>query len=246
MKTLVRRLIDRAGYDIIKREPGMHVEGGMTTIHNNDFIGESQFTEAYAFGLRQVQNEKQSHGYWRVHVAQWAAHNAFRLDGDFVECGVYRGFVSSTIIHYLDWNKKCGDRRYFLIDTFSGLVDSLLTDDERKAGRDTQYGDSYLGTYDGVVSGFRNIRNVHVVKGTVPNILPQQDISSVAFLHLDMNCTTLEVEALRFFWPKMCVGGFVVMDDYAYSGYEPQHTALRDLARSYDHEILSFRRDKDC
>jgi hypothetical protein len=34
----------------------------------------------------------------RVHVGQWAAACAAKLDGDFVECGVNRGFLSSSIM----------------------------------------------------------------------------------------------------------------------------------------------------
>jgi hypothetical protein len=62
----------------------------------------------------------------------------------------------------------------------------------------------------------------------------------VSFLHLDMNSALPEVEALRFFWPRLTVGAFVLMDDYTYTGYEPQHQALNEVARSLGYDILSL------
>ena len=39
--------------------------------------------------------------HWRVHVGLWTATSALKLAGDFVECGVNRGFMSSAIMHLL-------------------------------------------------------------------------------------------------------------------------------------------------
>lgn len=40
----------------------------------------------------------------RVHVGLWAAQNAISIEGDLVECDVSRGFLSSAIMNYLNWN----------------------------------------------------------------------------------------------------------------------------------------------
>ena len=37
---------------------------------------------------------------WRLHTLTWAAQAALSLEGDFVECGVYEGFMSAVVI---DW-----------------------------------------------------------------------------------------------------------------------------------------------
>jgi hypothetical protein len=55
-----------------------------------------------------------------------------------------------------------------------------------------------------------------------------------------MNSAAPEVAALEHFWPKMKPGGFVLMDDYTYLGYEPQHVALDEFARKIGYEILSL------
>ena len=60
----------------------------------------SAHATAYARGVIAVGSDYQWH--WRVHVGLWAAFSASKLDGDFVECGVNRGFLSSAIMEDLD------------------------------------------------------------------------------------------------------------------------------------------------
>jgi hypothetical protein len=132
----------------------------------------------------------------------------------------------------------CGDRRYFLFDTFSGFVPRLLLPEE--SPRLEQYGDNYKNTYQMVVECFSRFKNVQIIEGAGPDSLSGQDIRAVSFLHLDMNSALPEVEALRFFWPRLAVGAFVLMDDYTYTGYEPQHQALNEVARSLGYDILSL------
>src|SRR3712207_9415580 len=50
----------------------------------------------------------------------WAGERSLQVDGDFVECGVNAGFISSAMMRWLDWNRV--GRRFYLIDTFSGPV----------------------------------------------------------------------------------------------------------------------------
>ncbi len=63
-------------------------EDGLVTTHNCDFTKDPQFQAAYASGERQQAMDGIR---WRTHVALWAAFHAKQLEGDFVECGVWRG-----------------------------------------------------------------------------------------------------------------------------------------------------------
>ena len=240
MKTLLKKILSTAGYEVFKKHSDLYVEDGLWTGHNHQFVDDERFAKAYAAAVNATNNDPLKYGPWRVHVALWVANNALRLGGDFVECGVYRGFMSSAIVNYLDWNSVCGVRRFFLFDTFSGLVPDMLSEEEKARGRLSQYADRYKNTYEFVVNGFRNVRNVNIVKGVVPNSLRSQPISSVSYLHLDMNSAAPEVAALGYLWPKMTDGGFVLLDDYAFMEYEPQHAALDEFAKSVNYEILSL------
>ena len=209
MKTLLKRAIGATGYEVKRIQPHFYDEDGLRSEHDHRFIQDERFANARSFAENASNNGSGGRGLWRIHVALWTAQNAFRLGGDFVECGVCRGFLSSAIVDYLNWNSLCGDRRLFLFDTFSGLVDDLLSPEEIAAGRAEKYGDTYNNTYDAAVATFKSVRNAKIVKGVVPDSLAMQPIASVSYLHLDMNCAAPEVAALEYFWPKMTKGGFV-------------------------------------
>ena len=67
-----------------------------------------------------VTDEQEQSLIWRLHTLVWAAKNALTVEGDFVECGVFKGFCSEVILKYLDFQDI--PRRAFLYDTFEGLV----------------------------------------------------------------------------------------------------------------------------
>jgi hypothetical protein len=66
------------------------------------------------------------------------------------------------------------------------------------------------------------------------------DANPVAFLHLDMNCAYPEIEALRYFWPRISSGGIVLLDDHARKDYEHLGDAMDALMRSLNTEIVSL------
>jgi hypothetical protein len=55
---------------------------------------------------------------WRVNTLAWAARKALSLEGDFVECGVFEGFMSHMLVEYLDFSEL--DRTFYLYDTRTG------------------------------------------------------------------------------------------------------------------------------
>lgn len=73
---------------------------------------------------------------WRVETALWAATAALHTPGDFMECGVNAGFISSAIMQHLDWRSRT-DRTFFLVDTFNGPVFEQFSPEEvaRHPGR---------------------------------------------------------------------------------------------------------------
>ena len=62
----------------------------------------------------------------------------------------------------------------------------------------------------------------------------------VAYLHLDMNCAPPEVAALEYFWQYLVPGAFVLLDDYAYRGFECQKAAMDKVAAEKNSKIVSL------
>lgn len=206
-------------------------EDGLVTVNNCDFIKNPRFIHAYNAALNQ---QKGINIRWRAHVTQWAATNASKLGGDYVECGVNRAFLSMSAMHYIDF-KQMKDRKFYLFDTYCGLVPEQVTEEDRAARRNY-----YTDSYEFVMESFRDYNNVVIVKGVVPDSLVTVDIEKVAYLSIDMNCTQPEVAALRYFWPKMARGGMVVLDDYGFSGHEAQKKGADEFATENDVEILQL------
>ncbi|MBM3652504.1 MAG: class I SAM-dependent methyltransferase [Alphaproteobacteria bacterium] len=217
--------------------PLTYRQDGLWTIHNADFMTEPKFASAYA---RAVQAEKDHNIQWRIHILTWAATNAMKIPGDFVECGVNRGAASSAIMTYVGWNANRGARTYYLMDTFQGLVPELVNDEERAIGRLDMFEDAYPECYEQTKKNFDEFDENVMIRGPIPDTLPQNKTQHIAFMHIDMNCAAPETAAMRYFWPKVQRGGIVVLDDYAYHGYQPQKDAMDALGREIGFMVASL------
>lgn len=240
IKRMILEGLNKRGWELRKMglEPGItYDQDGLRTIHNADFLSDARFVAAYQRGLKASDKDYKNH--WRVQVALWAGETASRLPGDFVECGVNKGFVSSAMMFDLGWNSL--GKTFWLLDTFEGIDERFISDEERAAGiMERNVGDFYVKGVDSVRANFTEWNGVEIVVGAVPETLAAVTSEQIAYLHLDMNCAPPEVAALEYFWPKMVPGGLVLMDDYTYFGYEPQHIALRDCAKVLGTSILGL------
>ena len=57
---------------------------------------------------------------WRMHNLVWAAKQALHIDGDFIECGVFRGFKSYFLLKYL--TSELQKRRFFCVTPSMGSI----------------------------------------------------------------------------------------------------------------------------
>jgi len=226
------------GYHIsrINEEIYTYDQDGLKTSHNCDFIREIRFLKAYERGVKACPEYANIH--WRVHVALWAASQAIYLPGDYVECGVNRGFLTSAVMTYIDWNKL--GKSFYLFDTFCGLDESLLTQEEVLLGRISQSRSQYRECYEETKENFSEFERVILVRGSLPSTLSQPLIGSIAYLSIDMNCVEPEIKSLEFFWPKLVQHGVVLLDDYAYKGHQPQKLAIDSFAAKHHVQVLSL------
>jgi O-methyltransferase len=179
---------------------------------------------------------------WRYNTLVWAARHALQVDGDFVECGVYRGDMSWVVTEMVDLGAH--GRALYLYDTFSGFSgkysspadypDSPQFFDFANAG----YGRA--GLYEEVVARFRAKPYIHVIRGVVPDSLADTAPSKIAFLHLDMNSPGPESAALEFLYDRITPGGVIVFDDYGWSIFRKQKEAADTFMASRGHCILEL------
>ena len=215
-------------------------QDGLRSVHNHEFMRDPSFERAYDRGVSAAGSDYQWH--WRVHVGLWAAASAAKLAGDFVECGVNRGFMSSAIMNLLQWDST--GRKFYLLDTFSG-VDERYVFPEEKANvmeRSAQRIARGANTLDvqGVRDNFSEWKNAEIVVGPIPETLPAITSEQIAFLHLDLNCSLPEVAAIETLWDRLTPGAFVLLDDYAYAGFRSQKLGIDRFARSRNIAVLSL------
>lgn len=210
-------------------------QDGLTTIHNTGFMFDHAFIKAEQAGAA---TGSWSMVHWRVHTILWAANQCLHVEGDFVECGTNKGGFARAIVEYLDLVKT--DKIFYLLDTFEGLADELLTDKEKAAGKKEHFEKEYTDCYNEVVQTFKDFPFVKIVKGMVPDTLAQVLSNKVAFLSIDMNCIAPEIAALNYFWDKLSTGGMIVLDDYAYVTCDLQYEAHNAWAAEKGIKILSL------
>lgn len=225
------------GYELVQGPLAFNADG-LATQHNADFIGEPRFARAYAAGIATIRSRRPTINVaWRVQVCCWAADHAAHLDGDFVECGVFTGIYARAIVEYLDFGRRA-DRRFWLLDTFEGIPDEVLTEPERRRGihrMNQKYGADCSAE---VRATFAPFPNVHVIKGIVPFTLPEVKAEKVAYLSIDMNAAAPEIAALEHFWDRLVPGAMVVLDDYGFRAHIVQKIAMDEFARSRGVSIL--------
>jgi hypothetical protein len=179
---------------------------------NMSFLQDKKFMACYReFAADDVEESL----LWRLHTLAWAVKNAFLVEGDFVECGVFKGFCSAVILKYVDFQNEL--RQAYLYDTYEGLPETTSTDEERKAW-DYTNSDGDQGTlYNKVCRKFSQYHNVKVIRGVVPDSFEQGDPEKIAFLHIDMNSEQAEMLALEHLFDKVTAGGIIVLDDFGWS-----------------------------
>lgn len=206
-------------------------------IHNHDFMRDPRYVRAYEVAEKALGYDHKM--FWRLHVALWCASQAQKLPGDFVECGVWRGFLATAIMSYIPWPNA--NKQFYLFDTWEGLDERYLTEGERSnQAKLDHFKPYYANQYESVKEYFSNYPNVHLVKGSVPETLGSVEIGAVSYLSLDMNCAPPELAAAEYFWDRLVPGGMILLDDYGFVSYEDQKRGFDQFAARHGIEVLAL------
>jgi hypothetical protein len=233
-KIKITKMVKDQFHFLLKQPMLTYNQDGLITIHNSDFMNDSRFAEAYKSG-KQTGSWGSGDIHWRAYVACWAANKGKDLEGDFVECGVNRGGLAMTIMQYI--NFKTLPKKFYLLDTYCGLSEKFISEEEKHLGISAG---GYDECYEQVKITFRDYPNVEIIKGTVPDTLPQVKSQKVAYLSIDMNCMEPEIAAAEYFWDKMVRGAVMLLDDYGWRGHIMQKKAFDNFAASHNVQVLSL------
>ena len=142
------------------------------------------------------------------------------IEGDFVECGVWRGGSSMMSALSLEEDQT---RKLFLYDTFEGM-NAPTSDDVNIIGESAE--NTWQGR-DKCEAGIEEVKsnmaktkypegNIKYIAGMVENTIPKTIPDKIAILRLDTDWYESTYHELTYLFPKLVKGGVLIIDDYGH------------------------------
>lgn len=163
------------------------------------------------------------------------------VPGDLIETGVWRGgaviFMRGMLRAYGDHN-----RTVWVADSFRGLPkpDPLRVEDVE----DALWAEPFLAvSLEQVKANFERYGlldgQVRFLKGWFCDTLPTAPVERISVMRLDGDLYDSTMDALRSLYPKLSVGGYVIIDDYhavrgckqAVDDFRAEHGIVDELRR---------------
>lgn len=152
-----------------------------------------------------------------------------KLEGDFVECGVWKG-GSAMVIAYTLKALRVTDRDIFLYDTFEGMSEPTEHDMKnstedgnhvRKYWEEQQKGGINEWCYSSLDEVRSNLERtgypmsqIHTVKGKVEDSIPNTIPKKISLLRLDTDWYESTKHELMYLYPILTNKGVLIIDDY--------------------------------
>jgi O-methyltransferase len=209
----LRKLARIFGYDLIKVRRGAyenHLPYGPVypSASYSPWMKDADFEDTFQrFSPHSLVDRYRSYDLWEM------AAQALKLEGAFLEVGVWRGGSGLLIAKRL--RGLAPDRRVYLCDTFEGIVKSGEKDNSVTDG---MYADT---SAEGVraLAQEAGLTNVEVIKGIFPEAVASRfDKERFAFCHIDVDTYKSCEDSITWLWPRIVPFGIVIFDDYGFRG----------------------------
>jgi len=178
---------------------------------------------------------------------------AARIEGAVVECGVWRGGSSMAAALMLR-ALGAADRDLHLFDTFEGM--SAPTEHDRRAGGPAAADllaasgkDAKVWAYSPLDEVRANLQStgypmerVYFVQGKVEDTIPEHAPDTIAILRLDTDWYESTRHELEHLFPRLAVGGVLIIDDYG--AWEGARRAVDEFIDAQKVRILLNRIDE--
>lgn len=170
----------------------------------------------------------------------------YRIPGDIVECGVFRGgSVMAAALTLLDL--KSVDRHLYLFDTFEGMPDPG-NEDRDSSGVSAESQIDSVHCYASLDEVRRSVLGtgypadrVHFVKGMVEDTIPEQSPDRIALLRLDTDWYQSTKHELLHLYPRLVDQGVLIIDDYGH--WQGARKAVDEFISELKDPILLHRID---
>ena len=153
-----------------------------------------------------------------------------KILGAFAELGVFQG-ETANIIHEMDTT-----RMLHLFDTFEGFdkQDLLLENSTEDKFSTSNFSNTSLEEVKKYIDGNEN---VHFHPGYFPESAKNLNKTNYAFVHLDADLYKPTLAALNYFYPKLSVGGVIIIHDYNHT-WDGLRKAIDEFVQSIPETIV--------
>ena len=124
-------------------------------------------------------------------------------EGDVAELGVYKGGITKFMASCFP------NKTVYAFDTFEGMPDIV-------GDKDDPCVEGMFQEVDDVLE-YLNDPNIEIRKGIFPSTTEGLDDKTFSLVHLDADIYESTLAGLQFFWPRMAVGGVIIMDDFEFA-----------------------------
>lgn len=145
----------------------------------------------------------------RLYVLYALALNAVHLQGEFWECGVYKGGTARMLAEFLATHGR-PDCKLHLFDTFSGMPETDKNFDLHRKG---DFADTSLGVVRQVVG---HPERVEFHPGWIPETFQGMANARVSLAHVDVDIYRSIRDCCEFIYPRLNAGGAMIFDDYGF------------------------------
>ena len=206
----IRRLLNSAGYELIRLDTNLAPDEQeiVSKVRDYTMSGAERLT-----GL--------------ITAVKYIIAN--QIEGDFVECGVWRGGSMMAAALTLRSLKE-HSRQLHLFDTFEGmppptskdkaftgqLAETILEQTERKEGPGVWAIASHKDVEGNMQSTGYPAERIHLVKGKVEDTIPKQAPEKIALLRLDTDWYESTKHELEHLYPRLAPNGVLIIDDYGH------------------------------
>lgn len=153
-----------------------------------------------------------------------------QVQGELAELGVYRGDFAKCI------NAEFPDRKLYLFDTFEGFDNRDITEDIKNGYTSKEWFESWENfkyTNLELVMQKMNYKDQCVVcKGYFPDTIPEEEVN-YALVSLDCDLYEPILAGLRYFYPRLNEGGYIMVHDYNQTSHL---RGVKQAIRDYESE----------
>lgn len=144
----------------------------------------------------------------RCYVLWKTLQQAVQLEGEFIECGVFRG--GTALLEAKTLQAHSQNRALHLFDSFSGMPTTIQGIDRFEPG-------DFSNTSAEVVRQlFAPYPSTTIHVGFIPETFAGLQIDRIAWSHIDVDLYQSVRDCINYIYPRLVPGGYMIFDDYGF------------------------------